>query len=119
MAVKKKSFTDQLDPASLNPAMQFISPPESAQTEEAPAVREPRPAYRAPLNPAAGLQVPAAAPAGYRINPRFVEKKTRRVQLLLRPSVYEGIKELADMNGLSVNDLINTLLEQSVQQLRQ
>lgn len=38
------------------------------------------------------------------------ETKSERVQLLLRPSIKDGIKELAKEEGRSVNDLINDAL---------
>jgi hypothetical protein len=47
------------------------------------------------------------------ISPRG-EIKSRRVQLLLRPSTYEAIAALARTNNASVNDAINTILENFV-----
>ena len=39
------------------------------------------------------------------------EIKSRRLQLLLRPSTHAGISRMAERNGTSVNDVINTILE--------
>lgn len=39
------------------------------------------------------------------------EAKTRRVQLLMKPSVYDVIKRQADARGYSFNDYVNTILE--------
>ncbi len=65
----KKSFKTQL-----NPAMQFISPQEeSVKTTD--------------------------APEGYKANPLFVETKSRPLQLLLQPSLYERIKARATARG--------------------
>lgn len=47
----------------------------------------------------------------YKAEPAPVELKTRRLQLLLRPSIYDGLKAQADAAGASVNDMANTLLE--------
>lgn len=69
-----------------NPAMQFISTP----TEE---------------------ETTATAPAGYKPNPLYIEKRSKRLQLLLQPSLYEKVKQRADTQGCSVNDLIHTILE--------
>ena len=72
-----------------NPAMQFISTP----TEEEHTT------------------VPAPAPEGYKPNPLYIEKRSKRLQLLLQPSLYEKVKARADKQGCSVNDLIHTILE--------
>lgn len=39
------------------------------------------------------------------------EKKTERMQLLVKPSVKAAIKQLADERGLSMNDLIGQIFE--------
>ncbi len=39
------------------------------------------------------------------------ERKTARMQLLVRPSSKEDLKVLAEARGQSVNDLLNTLIE--------
>jgi len=39
------------------------------------------------------------------------EAKSKRLQLLIRPSLYRALKQRADEEGNSVNDLINQLLE--------
>lgn len=71
-----------------NPAMQFISTPTETETT-----------------------VTAPAPEGYKPNPLYVEKRSKRLQLLLQPSLYEKVKARADKQGCSVNDLIHTILE--------
>lgn len=42
------------------------------------------------------------------------EPKNKRVQLLIRPSTYEGIKKLANKTQVSVNAYINEILEREV-----
>lgn len=39
------------------------------------------------------------------------ESKSKRVNLLMRPSVYEAAKAAADREGLSFNALVNHLVE--------
>jgi hypothetical protein len=78
----KKSFKD-----NLNPAMQFISTP----VEEKPQTDSP--------------------PEGYKVNPLYIEKKSKRLQLLIQPSLYSKIKARADREGKSVNELIHSILE--------
>lgn len=68
----------------LNPAMQFISA-ETVKTTD--------------------------APEGFKANPLFVETRSRRLQLLVQPSLYERIKAKATAQGMSVNELVHTILE--------
>jgi len=46
--------------------------------------------------------------------PIYIEKKSRRVQLVVRPSVFEKIQAKAKQNGQSTNDFINNLFEKKV-----
>ncbi len=100
---RKKTFTAQLDSAQFNPAMQFISAAPQQKEED----RRPR---RPSTAPAAGERAPEP-PDGFRMNPMYIEKKTRRLQLLLKPSVYDAIRERADREGVSVNELTGSILE--------
>ena len=78
-----------------NPAMQFISTPaEEVKTGKAEAI--------------------APAPEGFKINPLYLEKKSRRLQLLMKPSIYEKLKARADREGNSVNDVVNNLIEEAL-----
>lgn len=78
----KKSFTN-----NLNPAMNFISSP----VEEQPTQAKP--------------------PEGYKVNPLYLETKSRRLQLLIQPSLYNKIKARADREGKSINELVHSILE--------
>lgn len=105
----KKSFKD-----ALNPAMQFISTPEPEPEETPAAPAEERPRKR---RPSAAPEKPlraSNAPEGFKVDPRFIEKKTRRLQLLLRPSLFEKLKARAEAEGLSVNELTDILLEDAL-----
>lgn len=86
----KKSFKIE------NPAEQFISKP-IARTEQP-------------------VEVTEEAPKGYKLNPKYIEKKDRRLQLLLQPSVYDAIKAKAESKGQSVNNFIHELLEKEINQ---
>ena len=44
------------------------------------------------------------------------ETRNKRVNLLVKPSVYEKVKNKCDAQGVSVNECINQLLEQGVAQ---
>jgi len=91
MPGKTKSFKASIDP--MNPAMQFIS---------------------APAEPVSTETKPEKPPEGFRINPLYIETKSRRLQLLLQPSLYEKIRAQATAGGVSVNELVHCLLEESV-----
>lgn len=51
-------------------------------------------------------------PEGYKVNPAYVEKRTRRVQLVLQPSLYERAEAQYKALGYrSFNDYITSILE--------
>lgn len=56
-------------------------------------------------------QPAGAPPDGYKRNPLFVETKSRRLQLVLQPSLYERVKACAIASGLSVNEYVHKILE--------
>ena len=87
--MKKKSFRD-------NPALTFISSSRSQEKEE-----KQQPAAT-PTTTAAPVP-PAITPQGFRLVP---EAKSRRVQLLLQPSLHEAAKKTAEEEGLSFNEFI-------------
>lgn len=100
-----KKFAGKIE----NPAMAFISnpTPEPAPVQEQPKKQSKPKAQDKPKTET----LRATAPVGYKPNPEYVEKKTRRLQLLIQPSVYEAVKQKAMAQGKSVNDYIHTLLE--------
>lgn len=83
--MSKKSFKD-------NPALQFIS-----ETDSTPQT--------------ISESMPATVPKGYKINPLYVETKTKRLQLVMQPSLYERVKAAADKEKLSVNEFIHRTLD--------
>ncbi len=82
-----KSFKEKAT-AAINPALAFISQP-AAETE--PEQDPPRPTATAPR----------------------AETKSRRLQVLIKPSTHERIKARALEEGISVNDWINKALERA------
>lgn len=76
-----------------NPALQFIS---SASQEE-------------PEQPAAQTEEP---PKGFKLNPMYIETKSKRVQILVQPSVFETVDRIARAKGISRNEAINEALRQ-------
>lgn len=80
----KKSFLE-------NPALRFIS----TADPEPELDQEPTPA---------GLEQP---PKGYKIDFRYTEKKTKRVQIVLQPSTFNRLKKTAAKQKVSINEYIN------------
>lgn len=62
--------------------------------------------------PAAPAQDGAFIPKGYKL---VKEPKSARLQLLVRPLTKEGIKRAAEAQGLSMNDLINQILDEYIE----
>ena len=59
----------------------------------------------------------AASPApqdGYKPNNIYIETKSRRLQLLVQPSLYEKIKARANEENISVNALVHSLLKEAL-----
>ena len=89
-----KNFKEQID----NPAMAFISTPQAQGTDTAEA--------SAPIE-RKGRLIP---PPGYKVDHRFVETKSRRAQFLLQPSVFAKLQARAAAEGISVNELVNSII---------
>lgn len=80
-----------------NPALQFIS----TQTEERDTPTE---------------QTQPKAPEGYKLNPLYIETKSRRLQLVLQPSLYDRVKARAKAAGLSVNEYVHQILDEATRE---
>jgi len=80
--MSKKSFLD------LNPAMQFITKPKIDNTEYTDNTDKTDHAY----------------------NGR--ETKSKRLNLLLYPSIYQDLEKIARVDRTSVNELINSVLDE-------
>ncbi len=87
-----------------SPALSFLS-----SAEQDPQERE---------REAAAPQNTDKAPEGMRLNPayieKYIEKRTRRVQIVLQPSLYDKAKERAAALDKSFNDYIHELIEKDV-----
>lgn len=90
--MSKKSFKTDL----INPAMQFISTP--AERPATPALKT------------------TDAPNGYKVNPLYIETKSKRLQLLVQPSLLEKLRSRAKAEGESVNNLIHSILEKGLKE---
>ena len=53
------------------------------------------------------------APEGYKNNPEYIETRSKRVQILVQPSLYREAKEISYKLGISVNDFIHRALKEA------
>lgn len=91
--MSKKTFKSNLEKIE-NPALQFIS---NATSKERTEKKE--------------QDIHTPAPEGYKLVP---EVKSKRLQLLIQPSLYGRIKEKAEETGTSVNDTIHSILSKAM-----
>lgn len=98
-----KTFKDKLDQQASNPTLQFISKPEerpTPQEAQAPDIKQPeRCVYQA-----------------RRAMPQYGEEtKSRRVQIMLTPSLYEAARAKAAEARMSVNEYITTAIIDAIE----
>lgn len=91
----KKTFKDD------NPALSFMT----AQEETLETTVEPVKTVNTAVKP----------PKGYKYNPEYIETKSKRVQLILQPSVVEKAKELAKKRGLSLNEAFSEAIKEYIE----
>lgn len=91
----KKNFRSE------NPAMYFIGQQGAA---------EPVPTGK----PVPGRSTPSVRQQDtppVKLNPLYIETKSRRLSLLMQPSLHDKIKGIARARGVSVNDTIHQILQ--------
>jgi len=86
--MSKKTFKNEI-----NPALQFIS----TSTDEKSYEQEP--------------QAVISKNVPIKRNPFYIETKSKRLQLLIQPSLHSKLKEMSEQKGTSLNELIHTILE--------
>ena len=101
--MSKKSFKD-------NPALQFMSRAEDLSNEAREKKREEK------AEVAEVVEIKEVKEARMVMNdflsaPVAFEAKSKRFNMLIRPSTYEKLKKIAEYRCTSVNDLINTIVE--------
>lgn len=102
---RKKSFLDVQKPTETdNPAMAFIS----EESVEAVDGKGDTPALKAPTG--------EKPPKGYKLNPLYVETKSKRVQLVVQPSLYDSLKAASVEAGLSFNEYCHRVLAEAVRE---
>ena len=81
----KKNFKE-------NPALRFLSTPEDTAPSRSGGQAD-----------------------GYKTNPMYVETRSRRLQLVLQPSLYEKIRDRAANEEVSINEYIHRILSAAVE----
>ena len=94
MPNSKKNFKDEF-----NPVMQFISASADEEIQEQEF-----------------QNIPSAFPM--KRNPIYIETKSKRVQLLIQPSLHGRLKDMAEQKETSLNDLIHTILEKATRKTK-
>lgn len=94
----KKSFKNNIS----NPALQFIDQ-EEPNTEPEKKQKDTK-GYE--------IKYENITPAGYKKDPSYIETKSKRVQLLLQPSVVNEAKSKAEANNISMNELFNIAIKE-------
>ena len=89
--MSKKSFRD-------NPALQFMSRPEKEMDSEVREIKE-----------VMGTE------ESFRVMPVVFEAKSKRFNMLIRPSVFADLRRISENKGTSVNDLINKIVENYIE----
>ena len=100
--MSKKSFKD-------NPALQFMS-----RTEE--VINEPKEgsSQNRDMEVREIKQVREISD-NFRMVPIAFEAKSKRFNMLIRPSVFANLRKMSENRGTSVNDLINTIVENYIE----
>lgn len=85
-----------------NPALSFISQETIDKVDQTP-------------EEATSLQAKKSTPVpkGYKLNPQYIETKSKRVQALIQPSVYKEAKKVSKKLGISMNDFINRAMKEA------
>ena len=87
-----------------SPALNFINTPGAQQNTQEPEQNGKGKKLRT-----------VTIPEGMTINPElFIEKRTKRVQLVLRPSTFEKAKAKADRLGISLNEYVHALIDTDI-----
>ena len=112
MSKSKKNFLD-------NPALRFIDIPQEEEQEQeqetapAPAESEkPETPERTQTDPDE-LRAAVNVPEGYRLE-KITERRTKRLQLVIEPSLHDRLKAAAKDAGVSVNEFAIRALNEKI-----
>lgn len=103
----KKNFNINLDLEAkyTNVAEQFITKPEDLHEAQEQKEQE---ATTVPAQAIEDLKLPA----GYRL---VKEAKTKKTQVAMQPSLFNAVKEVAEKQGQSFNEMLHILLREALE----
>ncbi len=104
----KKSFRN-------SPAMQFLSVSDNEDTTQNTAEPTPAPAEISKTPTPAEEPTPVYTPQStvpMKRNPEYIETRSKRVQLLMQPSLHDGLRKLAQQKDMSLNDLVHHVMQE-------
>ena len=81
----------------------FKNPPININKEEPPELAFMRSSVEKQQQDNIPSKGKEATPDGMKVNPMYIEKRTKRVQIVLQPSLYEQLKAHAKEIGMSFN----------------
>ena len=93
--------------SALSPALQFITP-----TVVPPEAVEEKP-VETPVEAPTERKV-AKESRRRKVDPYKLETKSKRLQLLIKPTLYDRLKDKAYEEGISVNELVHEILDDAV-----
>lgn len=93
--MNKKTFRD-------DPALMFINTGKPVKEKPEPDPQDRKPSDQGdPVKP----------------DPATIETKSRRLQLLMQPSLYRNLKAIAEHKGISVNELVHSALDEYAERM--
>ena len=96
-----------------NPALEFISSAGAAEKKEKITVQVTELEQKPQTIKVTPTKITGRVPEGYKLNPLYIETKSKRLQLVLQPSLLARVKERAKGQGLSVNEYIHRILDEA------
>ena len=101
----------KLNEAMKNPALNYINQKETIQSKP----QQDADTQQIELLEDRGTIKIVRIPKGMSIKDAFKENRTKRVQLVMQPSLFNNMKQHCKDNKQSVNDFINRLIEEALQ----
>lgn len=96
-----------------DPSLAFISAADAAapdQRQDEPDQSDRQAAGELPTGEELA-RLKADIPSGYKMNPAYIEVKSKRAQFVFRPSTYQKAVDAAKAEGVSLNEWMHQIIE--------
>ena len=97
---------------AMNPALNYITTQEKTTQSKS---KQNKDTQQIEILEDRGIIKVVRIPKGMSLKDAFKENKTKRVQLVMQPSLFNNMKQHCKDNKQSVNDFINKLIEEALQ----